>query len=153
MNIKIDFMGQNNYWENKINWSAQQTGVILSHPDFIAKVRGWAGFDFTEATPGGIADLLLLTKDVEIRVGFYSKWFTRAIAYEIPNGVFFNTRKESYGAGSPGNLAHELMHKLGFQHNGNAAAGNENTVPYRIGYWVDMVMEGEIVLAGFNPAA
>lgn len=137
MRIKIDFLGRNDYWEEKIENSAAQASRVLSDPLFISKVIGWPGFDYTDMNPKQVAQVLADTKGIEIRVGLYSKWLTRAIAYEIPNGVFFNTRKERGGAGSPGNLAHELMHKLGFSHHGNSARGNENTVPYCIGEWVD----------------
>lgn len=109
----------------------------MSASPFIEAIRTHDGFDSTDETPTQVAVKLSNTGDVEITVGIYSKFFTKAIAYEVEGAVFFNTRKESYGAGSPGNIAHEVMHALGYTHNGNAASGNENTVPYYVGNLVD----------------
>ena len=137
MRIIVQFLGGTQYWQDKITANAAQASAILSDPAFIAKIRAWPGFDFTGETPDQIADKIQNAGEVTIKVGFYSKWWTRAIAYEQDGAVYFNTRKESYGAGSKGNIAHEVTHALGYEHNGNAAAGNLNTVPYRIGEWAD----------------
>lgn len=138
MNIKVNFLNGNQYWRDKVNASAARASAVLSDPAFIAKVRAWPGFDFTHKTPAQLADMIQNAGDVQINVGFYRGWFwSKAIAYEANGAVEFNTRKEAYGAGSPGNLSHELMHALGESHNGNQLAGNENCVPNRIGQWVD----------------
>jgi hypothetical protein len=137
MNIRVNFLNGNLYWQSKITASAVRASNVLSDPAFIAKVRAVPKFDYTGDTPGQVADAIAQAGDIPVNVSFYSKLFTRAIAFEDNQGVHFNVCKEKYGAGSAGDLAHEFMHRLGYQHNGNAAAGNENTVPYLIGSMVD----------------
>lgn len=137
MKIIVSFLSGSDYWRDKVLASAEEASQTLSNPAFLAKVRSWPGFDFCSDTSAQVADKLEQAGDVRVTVGFYSKWLTRAIAYENELGVHFNTRKESYGAGGAGDLAHELCHQLGYRHNGNALRGNENTVPWSIGRWVD----------------
>lgn len=137
MKINIDFENGTSYWQNLVTENARKAALILSDPAFIQKIRSWAGFDYCGDTPDQVADTIATTREVTIRVGFYSKWLTRAIAYEQDGAAYFNTRKEAYGAGSVGNVAHELMHALGYSHNGNSPGPNQNTVPYRIGQWAE----------------
>lgn len=137
MNIVIHFRNGSDYWRSKVTANAAQVSRILSDPRFLELVRAWPAFDHTEVTPPEIAETLRTAGSVEVRVGFYSKWWTRAIAYEDASGVYFNTRKERQGAGGIGNIAHEVCHSLGFSHAGNSPAGQENTVPWRIGGWVE----------------
>lgn len=42
-----------------------------------------------------------------------------------------------------GNLAHEWMHKLGFDHAFNSYSGREHTVPYAVGYLVEKISRGD----------
>lgn len=142
MNIVINFLNGSDYWQEKVKASAAEASKALSDPAFLAKIRAYPMFDYTSDTPAQVADKLEQAGDVTVKVGFFSKWFTREIAFEDANGVHFNTRKESAGAGGPGDLAHELMHQLGYQHNGNSAAGNQYTVPYWIGDQVDQFLNG-----------
>jgi hypothetical protein len=143
MQIKISFdLGVNQYWKDKLTKNAQKAAELMSTSAFIEAVRSHDSFDFCDENPTAVAIKLSNTDTVEVTLGVYSKLFTRAIAYEAETAdghtaVFFNSRKESYGAGSPGNIAHEVMHALGYRHNGNAANGNENTVPYFVGNLVD----------------
>jgi hypothetical protein len=94
-------------------------------------------FDYTSDTPAQVADKLASAAEVTISVGFYWNPFGPAVAKEGNGLVRFNSAKESRGAGSPGNVAHELMHALGYEHNGNYPAGNEHTVPWVIGGFVE----------------
>lgn len=137
MKITVTFLNGSDYWQNKILDSAARASAILSDPAFLEAVRKRGRFDCTTHAPTQVADRLEHAGEVTIKVGFYSRWWTRAIAYEKNDTVFFNTRKESRGAGSPANIAHEVMHALGYRHNGNYTAGNENTVPYVIGDMVE----------------
>lgn len=132
MNIKVEFLNGSQYWKDKITANAAQSSKVLNDPAFLAKVRAWPGFDYTSDTSEQIADKLENAGVVSIKVGFYSKWWTRAIAYESNGAVFFNTRKENYGAGGTNNLIHEALHSLGYSHRGNSPNGNENTVPWRV---------------------
>lgn len=138
MNISVTYLSQSPEWQAIVDASAARASKVLSDRAFIAKVRAWPSFDDCALPPGVVADHLDACADVAVRVGFYyRRWFTKAIAYEQDGAVYFNTAKRPYGAGSPGNVAHEVMHALGYVHNGNSASGNENTVPYRIGQWVE----------------
>lgn len=137
MRIIVNFLSGSEYWESKIKANAEEASRRLSDPAFLAWVKSWSQFDFSGDTPLQVSEKLAAAGDVKINVGFYSKLLTLAIAYEEDDAVFFNTRKESYGAGGVGNIAHEVMHAMGYSHNGNSARGNENTVPYRIGEWIE----------------
>lgn len=124
-------------WETFISENAKLAARALASPQLLAKVRA-ATFDFTDQTGARIAERLMTTAALTLKVGFYYRpWPAPSIAKEIAGGVTFNTAKRGYGAGSPGNIAHEAMHVLGYSHDGNQEEGNENTVPYRIGEWVE----------------
>jgi hypothetical protein len=136
MKIIVSFLNGSRYWQDLVLENAAKASAALSDPKFIAKVRTWPGFDFTSSTPAQVGDVLEDAGDVVIKVGFYKGWWwSRAIGYEQDGAIYFNTRKEAYGAGGVGNIAHEVMHFLGFSHDGNSPAGQENTVPWRIGQW------------------
>lgn len=135
MNIKIKFITKRTpYWENRIIENAAIASSILSDPAFWDEIGLARQFDLTDKTAAQISQDFLAPGDIEIRVGFYSKLFTRAIAYESGGDVFFNTRKS---AGSPGNIGHEICHVLKYSHHGNSARGNENSVPYVVGNQID----------------
>jgi hypothetical protein len=139
MKINISFLNGSPYWQDLVTKNAGIASSILSSADFLAKVAAFPKFDNTDETPGMVALKLQTTLEVNINVGFYWNWFSRAIAYEEDGSVYFNTAKESRGAGSAGNIAHECMHALGYEHNGNYSAGNLFTVPYWIGDQVDEI--------------
>lgn len=133
MKIEIVFEGGSSYWKQKVTRNALYVGSILSTPAFIQKVAAHRGFDFTKDTAAQVADKIAKKPVAKIKVGFYyNRWFTRAIAYEENGAVYINTAKESYGAGGWGNIMHELMHALGYSHNGNSPSGQANTVPWQI---------------------
>jgi len=136
--IIVTFLNGTQYWTDLIKLNAQRASEVLSDPAFITHVRCGPRFDYCAHTPEEVASVIASAGEVVVNVGFYSKWWSKAIAYEQDGVVYFNTRKEAYGAGSPGNIAHEFTHKLGFVHCGNSSRGNANTVPYRIGNEVDL---------------
>jgi len=144
MEISLSFRGGSSDWQSFLSESAKTAGAVLTDPDFLTKVGAWPGFDFTTSTPADVAAAIANAGTVTVNISFYSHPLGASIAKEDPaNGaVSFNTAKRHRGAGSPGNVAHEVMHVLGFSHNGNQLAGNENTVPYRIGQWVDEALSG-----------
>jgi len=136
MKIIVKFLNGSQYWKDLVTENAEKVQIILNDPAFLDKIEAHSGFDFTNMPPRAVRDRIENAGEVEIKVGFYKGWFwSKAIAYEENGEVWFNTRKEAYGAGSVGNLAHELMHALGFSHNGNSPSGQANTVPWRIGQW------------------
>lgn len=132
MQIAIVFLNGSDYWKKKVQDAALKVQGIFSDEGFLQAVAAHAGFDFTADSPAAVASRLMNAGTVSIHVGFYSKCLTRAIAYEQAGAVYFNTRKEAQGAASWQNVAHEVLHALGYSHNGNAPAGQGNTVPYAI---------------------
>jgi len=136
MKINVNFLSQNELWQQRIKEAAAVAEEVMSSRSFVDQVTSWEGFDNTTKNPQQIANDIR-SANVTINVGFYVKHWTKAIAYEENGAVYFNRAKLNYGAGSPGNVAHEVMHALGYEHVGNKRVGNENTVPYRIGDWVD----------------
>jgi hypothetical protein len=139
MKISLRFLERNAEWCAYLTESAKTAGDVLSDRDFLERVRNHRSFDFTDKTPAEIADLIAKADDVAVAVAFKHAPWRRWIAAEDPSSgtITFNTAKRARGAGTPGNIAHEVMHVLGFAHHGNKERGNENSVPYRIGYWVD----------------
>lgn len=134
MRINCDFLNGTTYWQNKVLASARRGGEILSNPGFLDVIEAHTGFDFCNMPPRAVRDKIEHIESIMIKVGFYRGWWwSKAIAFEENGEVWFNTRKEAYGAGGLNNVIHETMHALGFSHNGNSAIGNENTVPYWIG--------------------
>lgn len=74
--------------------------------------------------------------EIDVMIEMYHK-NNRVVGYTKPstlwiwvNQKFFNTFDEAEVAG---NLVHEWLHKLGFDH---SSASDKNSVPYRIGYIV-----------------
>lgn len=142
MNIVVTCLNGSKYWREKVAFSAEQASHVLSDPKFLDQVRAVPFFDFTADTPAQIADRIVAASDVQISVSFYWNPFGKAIAKESENLVSFNRCKERYGAGSPGNVAHEVMHRMGWSHNGNSPAGNQGTVPWLIGGMVEKAVRG-----------
>lgn len=139
MNIIVKFLGGSTYWQSLILVNAKTASTVLSAPSTIDKISAFPVFDFTADTPAQVADKIAGAGDVTISVGFFWNPFARDIAYEESGAVYFNRAKQSRGAGSPGNIAHETMHALGFQHNGNSPLGQQNTVPWWVGNLVDSI--------------
>ncbi len=137
MRIDVKFLNGTTFWQNKVLVNAKRASTVLSNPMFLEKIRTWHGFDDTASLPYQVAASFTVRESIQISVGFYRTWWpwSPTIAYEENGQVWLNTRKSV--AGDPGNLAHETCHAMGYHHRGNAAAGNENTVPYLIGQWVN----------------
>lgn len=134
MKLIINFLSGTEYSQNLVRTSATAVSRVFSNPVFLARVASIVKYDFTTETSAQIAETIRNAGEVKINVGFYRGWFwSRAIAYEQDGAIYFNTRKFGYGAGGVENVAHEVMHALGYSHRGNSPAGNENTVPWMIG--------------------
>ncbi|EFF84515.1 hypothetical protein HMP0015_0008, partial [Acinetobacter haemolyticus ATCC 19194] len=61
------------------------------------------------------------------------------IAYEKNQVIHINTAKSA--AGTPGNLAHEFTHTLGYTHFTNFSWLGRSSVPYVTGRFVDKISE------------
>lgn len=83
-------------------------------------------------------------------VGYWSSWFRRrVIGYTYPNTIqiWFNKRHFSGNQARDialvaGNIAHEYMHKLGYDHSFRSNPTRPFTVPYAVGNYVSMKLMG-----------
>ena len=126
-------------WKRRVEENAAKAEEILSSTEFAEayrkeKIRGTKGKTVNE-----VINELQYSGETEINVGFYNNPDTRAIAYEEGGNIYFNTAKDE--AGSPGNIAHELTHKMGYKHFTNWAFLGRRSVPYTVGYAVDDLAE------------
>lgn len=88
-------------------------------------------------------------KDLDVKATLYYKRWSNAIGYTYPStfATWLNTK---YMVGSEtaivaliaGNIVHEYMHNLGFDHAFNWNPTREHTVPYAIGYIVNRMVKG-----------
>lgn len=134
MKINAIFLFKNNkYWHEKLSKSIAETEALLNDKDLTGKLRALSPkLDHTSDTWQEVLDRIENAGEITVKFGLYSRWWTRAIAYEQNGAVYFNTRKESRGAGSVWNVMHEVLHVLGYHHLGNSTSGNENSVPYLV---------------------
>lgn len=135
MKIEIEFLNGSTYWKNLVKRNAEHAGRVFSDPKFIDAVKAVPKFDFTSDKPAVVGDKIAALQVVKIKVGFYRPWWrwSPVLANETNGEVWFNTRKEAEGAGGVENIAHEFMHFLGYSHNGNSPAGQDGTVPWKVG--------------------
>jgi hypothetical protein len=85
--------------------------------------------------------------DIDIKIELYNKRFSSAVGYTYPNTFktwvnykFFSNFSEADVAG---NIAHEYMHNLGFDHAFNSNPTRKYTVPYAIGTIIRDIIEGK----------
>lgn len=141
MKITINFLNGSEYWRAKILSNADIAGRLLADESFLDHIATHPSFDFCPDVPSVVRAKILSTPEITINVSFFWKWLTREIAFEDSMGCHFNTTKEKQGAGSVGDIIHEMLHQLHYSHRGNARAGNENTAPYWIGDEADAWIE------------
>lgn len=83
--------------------------------------------------------------DLSVQI-YTSSWFNRSVVgYTSPDTatIYMNTYFYNYAtpAGTAGNMMHEWLHKLGFDHDFNSTARRPSTVPYAIGYIAEDLAE------------
>lgn len=124
--------------EKKLRASAAVANEVLCERAFILRVRTWPGFSYTSDTPQHVAARIAHGGTLKLRVSFFEDRDSAVLAREVGGAVAFNTANDQ--TGSPGNVAHEAMHVLGYSHRWNWPLWQGNTVPWRIGSWVNEIV-------------
>lgn len=136
--IEPNFIGDTSpEWRQKVLQSADEATRILHTPEFAASCQSLRLTRTNGKSVQEVCREMVCSGVVKPRVGFYHKSSTRAIAYEKNGALFINSAKEDAGAGSPGNIAHEFTHTLGYTHFSNWAFLGKSSVPYRVGNLVE----------------
>lgn len=141
--IRANFDVPPDEWTSRIKDNAQLASQAMCSPEFLSRVRNWKDFGWTTDSPADVANRIAHAGVVDINVRFFVDSNTRAIASEGNGTVSFNKSKEAAGAGGAGNIAHEAMHAIGYRHFWNWPWLQGNTVPWRIGDWVDETVTRE----------
>jgi hypothetical protein len=123
------------YWRDRLEKNAKVAEAILTSPKFAEECAKRTMTETGGKTVEQICHDVQYAGPVVLKIGFFKRRLTRQIANEQNKGVSFNTAKA--GVGSPGNIAHELTHVLGYSHASNWEHKSSTTVPYVIGYVVD----------------
>jgi len=78
--------------------------------------------------------------EIDVDITMYWKWGS-VIGYTYPNTLktWINRRfyKQFDAVGIAGNIMHEYLHKMGFDHDFYNTAKRPNSVPYAVGYLVE----------------
>lgn len=76
--------------------------------------------------------------EMNLYLKLYTNWFSRVIGYTTPSVNTINMNWKYFRYYTPGdvagNLMHEWLHKLGFDHR---SASEHDSVPYAVGYLVE----------------
>lgn len=119
---------------------AKTANCVLTDKAFLIEVATLPKFDYSNDT--GLEVSLKLQKDMKAYLATYRpklwNWNSRVIAYRNvgSNIIYFNVRKNPRDSESMTNTcAHELLHLLGYDHNGNGpeSDGRRFTVNYYVG--------------------
>lgn len=102
-------------------------------------IRG-AKENFTDAADGEV--------DLNLKLENFS-WFQRkVVGYTTPSSDTITTNRRFFGSYEPaevaGHLAHEWLHKVGFEHDHAATRDRPYSVPYAVGDLVDKLAKGPL---------
>ena len=138
--ITINYQGNN----AAVAAAAQRANELLLDQTFFNRIAALPAFDYSTASPQQVADILEHSIFI-MNIEFYRPRnpFSKANAYDDPQHplvIHLNERKLNRSLASIcATLIHEAVHAadalqtgFSFGHNGNSAAGNENTAPYQI---------------------
>jgi hypothetical protein len=92
--------------------------------------------------------------DLEVEL-YYNRWTsTVGYTYETTKRIFQNTKFfNSYTSEEvAGNLFHEWLHKLGFDHQSSYSTSRDYTVPYALGYLMEKLAKQDLGQASLVPA-
>ena len=125
--------------------AAKKANELLQNDEFYNFINQKTNFDFTTATGTEVAASVKKC-NANLNVITFKKILTRELGYEDlndPTSIHINVagNKLNRSLGSiVGTYIHEAVHaadaddnSLSYPHDGNLAAGNENTAPYWIG--------------------
>jgi hypothetical protein len=141
-NIKLEFSGQTSiYWEHKIQSAAILATKAIQSQEFSAACHDLKLTHTNGKSVQEVCREMVCSSEITLSINFYHDANTRAIAYERDGALFINTAKEKEGAGSPGNIAHEVTHILDYKHFSNWAFLGKSSVPYRIGNLVESLVD------------
>jgi hypothetical protein len=124
------------FWRERLERNARNAEAILATSAFLKECMAQK-MTQTDKSVEEVCRDMQYAGPVVLEIGFYERWWTRAIAREMGGYVDVNTAKVKQGAGSPGNIVHEFAHTLGYRHKSNLESRSSSTVPYVIGYIVD----------------
>lgn len=118
--------------EKKLILEAEKivNAVVLS-PCFDDQFLTVDGLNETKDTPEQVRHKVKKSH-VEMEARFYSKRFTKAVAYREGDSMYFN-RSKTFGWGAcdyASTMLHESTHNLGYGHAFNDYLGRELTAPY-----------------------
>lgn len=104
--------------------------------------NGMTNEEILEAIFEGREDLLPETDhEMDLELELYYKWLTSTVGYTNPNTlrIWMNTKYfDSYTpVDVAGNVFHEWLHKIGFDHDFNYSESRDHSVPYAIGYLIE----------------
>ena len=127
-----------NYWKTRLTESTGKANEILVSDEFAKACQQLTMNKTKGKSVQEVCNELACSDTRTLKFGFFNNKRTSAIAREMGNGVVeFNIAKPDSGAGSPGNIAHEFTHTLGYKHFTNISWLGIFSVPYEVGGLVD----------------
>ncbi|MFO0597505.1 MAG: hypothetical protein U0228_19520 [Myxococcaceae bacterium] len=124
-----------------------------------SKFAGKPGFASDSRSPAEVYAVIRAAKEnytsaadgeVDLNVNLESfSWFQRkVVGYTTPQSDTITTNRRFFSGFEPseiaGHLAHEWLHKLGFDHDFNATSQRPYSVPYELGELVERLAQGPL---------
>jgi hypothetical protein len=141
----------------KLDQAVALLGKVLNSPEFQQAVLGYHAYQGCFANSDGKTNQQILDAisagaenfapeadhevDLDMQIADLG-WFKRnVVGYTTPDTSVITSNRRFFDGYTPaeiaGNLAHEWMHKIGFDHDFNATARRPYSVPYAIGDLVE----------------
>lgn len=147
----------------KLNNAGKHLSYVINSAKFKQEVYKADFVDTDGLTNAEIYDVIMSGKesykpDVDYTLTFYleiiHKRFSSAIAFTYPDiaTIYLNRKfyKNMTAQQVAGTLAHEMCHKLGFNHAYYNTANRSKSVPYAIGYIVQNIVANESLSEFFS---
>lgn len=143
-NSELKLFTAREYDLNNYSWlkpSIDCAHKVINSDLFRNKITAIERFDYAPTTVNGksVLDRLNTAKTVSVRT--YYKRFGSAIAYTYYDAaeIYLNTKWKRPIPEIVNTLVHESTHTVGYSHGDNYAAGKENSVPYKLGDFAELV--------------